>query len=174
MFIVGAFITQLNPTDGKEYVCAFASAGLTPAQRNYPPVGLEALAFIFVLSKFYDWLEINEFVWRTDARAHKYIMDNKLSPNQVLARYFVGLQAFRFTVEWIPGLKMIADPLFRMVLVGDGNLDVAITTKSLVFGNDLSLRLSGRSEVPVNCALFSLGACQFPCDVNDAGVRTPF
>ena len=28
---LGAVITQLYP-DGKEYVCAFASAGLTPAQ----------------------------------------------------------------------------------------------------------------------------------------------
>ena len=31
----GTVITQLDPADGKEYVCAFASAGLTPAQRNY-------------------------------------------------------------------------------------------------------------------------------------------
>lgn len=67
---LGAVITQINPSDNKEYVCAFASAGLTMAQRNYPPVRLEALAFIFVLSKFYDWLEITEFTWRTDARAH--------------------------------------------------------------------------------------------------------
>ena len=104
---------------------------------------LEALAFIFVLSKFYDWLETNKFIWRTDARAHKYIMDNKFSPNQVLARYFVGLQGFRFKVEWISGLKTIADPLSRMVVVGDGSSDlgaidgelnpVALTTKSLVF-----------------------------------------
>ena len=28
---LGAVITQLNPANGKEYVCAFASAGLTPA-----------------------------------------------------------------------------------------------------------------------------------------------
>ena len=142
---LGAVITQVNPVDSKEYVCAFASAGLSPAQRNYPPVRLEALAFVFVLSKFYDWLEMNEFTWRTDARAHKFIIDNRLSPNPALARYFVGLQAFRFNIEWIPCLRMIADPLSRMVIVpgdgdGDGG-DVALTTSSLVFGEDIGRRL---------------------------------
>lgn len=106
---LGGVITQVDPVDGKEYVCAFVSAGLTPAMRNYPTVRLEALTFIFVLSKFYDWLEGIPFVWRTDAKAHKYIMDNRHSSNPVLNRYFIGLQAFSFEVEWIPGLRMIAD-----------------------------------------------------------------
>lgn len=163
---LGAVITQLNASDGKEYVCAFASAGLTPAQRNYPLVRLEALAFLFVLSKFYHWLEMTEFTWRTDARAHKYITDNKLSPNQALARYFVGLQAFRFRIEWISGLKLIADPLSRMVVVDSGVAgDVALTTKSLVFGNDTGHRLLGSSDLPVApaaCALFTVGALDVP------------
>ena len=137
---LGGVITQVDPSDNREYVCAFASAGLTPAMRNYPTVRLEALAFIFVLSKFYDLLEGTEFTWRTDAKAHKYIMDNKHSPNPVLNRYFIGLQAFRFRVEWIPGLRMIADPFSRMVVVSDG--DVALDVRparsaysALVFGS---------------------------------------
>lgn len=158
---LGAVITQLNVTDGKEYVCAFASAGLTPAQRNYPPVRLEALAFIFVLSKFYDWLEMTEFTWCTDARAYKYITDNKLSPNQALARYFVGLQAFRYHIEWIPGLKLIADPLSRMVVVDScvTGGDIALTTKFLVFGDNMGRRLlsSGpASSALAPCALFTI------------------
>lgn len=111
---LGGVITQINPDDGKEYVCAFASPGLTSAHRNYPPVRLEALAFVFVLSKFHNWLETIEFTWRTDAKAHKYITDNRLSPNRALARYCVGLQAFRFDIQWIPRLKMIADPFSRL------------------------------------------------------------
>ena len=88
---LGGVITQIDPTDDREYVCAFASAGLSPAMRNYPTVWLEALAFIFVLSKFYDWLKGIDFTWRTDAKVLKYIMDNKHSPNPVLNRYFMGL-----------------------------------------------------------------------------------
>ena len=36
---LGGVITQVHP-DGKEYVCAFASRGLTPAMPNYPTVRL--------------------------------------------------------------------------------------------------------------------------------------
>ena len=42
--------------DGCDYVCAYASAGLTTAQRNYHIVRLELLAFVFACGKFYDWL----------------------------------------------------------------------------------------------------------------------
>lgn len=98
---------------------------------------------------------MTEFTWRTDAKAHRYITDNRLSPNQALARYFIGLQAFRFQVEWVPGLKMIADPLSRMVVIaGDG---VAMDTKSLVFGDDRGVQLC-----PPSCALFTLDVSNFP------------
>lgn len=126
---LGAVITQIYPQDSKEYFYAIPSAGLTLAQHNYPPVRLEALAFIFVLSKFHDWLEMTEFTCRTDARAHKYIMDNKLSPNQALARYFVGLQAFRFQIEWISRVRMIVDPLSHMVVLAMDGASVVLTTK---------------------------------------------
>ena len=109
---------------------------------------------------------MTEFPWRTDAGAHKYITDNKLSPNQALARYFIGLQAFRFRMEWIPGLKLIADPLSRMVVVDSGVAgDVTLTTKSLVFGNDMGHRLLGSSDLPAApaaCALFTVGALDVP------------
>ena len=173
---LGAVITHINPDENKEYVCAFASAGLTAAQKNYPPVRLEALAFVFALAKFYDWLDMNEFTWRTDAKAHKYITDNKLSPNPALVRYFVGLQAFRFTVEWIPGLKMIADPFSRMVIVKGDQQAFSVrefeVLRKLVFGDDLGQRLLNRSEastatssgVPAS-ALFTWSMSDFPSEV---------
>ena len=37
---LGGVITQVDPTDHQEYVCAFASAGLIPAMRNYPTIRL--------------------------------------------------------------------------------------------------------------------------------------
>lgn len=147
---LGGVVTQVDPVDGKEYVCAFASAGLTPAMHNYPTIRLEALAFIFVLSKFYDWLEGTEFVWRTDAKAHKYIIDNRHSPNPALNRYFIGLQAFHFRVEWIPGLRMIADTFSRMVVVEDGQ--EVVDTARLVFGPAL------RTPTPPVSSLFTSSA----------------
>ena len=162
---LGGIVTQIDPADGREYVCAFASAGLTPAMRNYPTIRLEALAFVFMLSKFYDWLEGVSFVWRTDAKAHKYIVDNRHSPNPALNRYFIGLQAFRFTVEWIAGLRMIADAFSRMVVVADGEvaLDVKSEIANLVFGTAPSRGAS--APVAGSSALFTWCMSSFPTDV---------
>ena len=165
---LGGVVTQIDPADGKEYVCAFASAGLTPAMRNYPTIRLEVLAFVFMLSKFYDWLEGVSFVWRTDAKAHKYIVDNRHSPNPALNRYFIGLQAFRFTVQWIPGLRMIADAFSRMVVVADGEvaLDVKAELANLVFGNGSRSTPPASSLVPAS-SLFTWSMSSFPADVGE-------
>ena len=53
---LGVVIVQTDGNDGLDYVCAYASAGLAPAQKNYYIVRLELLAFVFACGKFYDWL----------------------------------------------------------------------------------------------------------------------
>ena len=102
-------LNQIDPVDGNEYVCAFASSALAPAMRNNPTIWLEPLAFILFLSMFYEVLEGIEYVWCTDAKAHEYITDNRYSANLVLNRYPTSLQAFHFRVEWVPGLHIVTD-----------------------------------------------------------------
>ena len=51
--VLGVVIVQTDE-DGKDYVCAYASAGLTSSQRNYDIVRLELLGFVFACCKFYD------------------------------------------------------------------------------------------------------------------------
>jgi hypothetical protein len=68
-----AVITQIHPESGREYVCAYASAGLSPAQKNYHIACLEALAFVWVCGKFNNWMQAQEIVWRNDSRANKFI-----------------------------------------------------------------------------------------------------
>lgn len=115
---LGVVIVQVD--GDTEYVCCFASSGLSPAQRNYHIVRLELLAFVYACGKFNEWLSCMPFVWRTDCRAHQYINEAKQSPNQTIARYALALADYTFTVEWIPGVKMIADPLSRLMLVPAG------------------------------------------------------
>lgn len=113
---LGAVITQVNEQDS-EGVCAFVSASLSSAQANHHIVRLEALSMIWVLGKFNDWLSAGEFVWRTDARANKFLMDVKYSTNPAICRYALTVEAYRYTVEWIPGVRMIADTFSRMILI---------------------------------------------------------
>ena len=62
---LGVVIVQSDEY-GHDYVCAYGSAGLTPAQRNYHIVRLELVAFVFTCHKFYDWLARIPFVWCSD------------------------------------------------------------------------------------------------------------
>lgn len=105
---------------GLEYLCCCASSGLTAAQRNYHIVRLELLAFVYACGKFNEWLCCVPFIWRTDCRAHQYIDEARVSPNQTIARYVLALADYNYTVEWIPGVKMIADSLSRLVLLPAG------------------------------------------------------
>ena len=114
---LGVVIVQEDPMDGRAYICACASSGLSSAQRNYHIVRLELLAIVFACGKFHDWLASVHFLWRTDCRAHQYLEQSQLSTNQTIAQYSLTLQEYSFAVEWIPGMKMIADPFSRMVLL---------------------------------------------------------
>ena len=143
---LGAVITQVNPVDQSEYVVAFASAGLNTAQRNYHIARLEALAFVWICGRFYDWLQSQEFTWRSDARANKFIQDTKFSQNSALARYSLVLQDFKYTVEWIPGIKMIADPLSRLVILPSET--EAMTLSEFVFGKDFGPLVTAAKSAP--------------------------
>ena len=103
-------------------------------------------------------------VWRTDCRAHQYLKEAKESPNQTIARYALTLADYNFTVEWIPGVKMpgpaithrvqcgrqiqyntiqgvkmIADPLSRMVLL-PAERD-SMTLPEICFGETMGKRI---------------------------------
>ena len=136
---LGVVVVQTG-VDGKDYVCAYASSGLTPAQKNYHIVRLELLAFVFACGKFYDWLAGISFVWRSDCRAHEFLHTAKWSQNSTIARYALALAEFDFQVEWVPGLQMIADSFSRMVLTPAGS--EAVTLPVIVFGNSLGRRIA--------------------------------
>ena len=74
---LGVVVVQ-EDEDGKAYICACASSGLSVAQKNYHIVRLELLALVFACGKFHEWLGSVSFVWRTDCRAHQYLEQSKL------------------------------------------------------------------------------------------------
>lgn len=126
-------IVQIDHDD-IEYVCCFASSGLSSAQRNYHIVRLELLALVYACGKFHEWLSCVPFVWRTDCRAHQFLSEAKTSTNQTIARYALTLAEYDFRIEWIPGVKMLADPLSRLVILPAGQQD-AMTLPEIVFGS---------------------------------------
>lgn len=136
---LGAVLTQIH--HGQEVVCAFLSAGLEAAHRNYPIPRLESLAFVWAVGKLNSFLDGQTFTWRTDACANKFLREARFSNNQVLYRYSLVLQEYQFDTEWIPGLRMIADPLSRMMMVSAVESE-AMTLPQLVFGENLGPRIA--------------------------------
>ena len=138
---LGVVIVHTDP-DGSDYVCAYASAGLSAAQKNYHIVRLELLAFVFACGKFHDWLAGISYVWRSDCRAHEFLNKARLSTNPTIARYALALSEFDFRVEWVPGTKMIADPFSRLVLLSGVGREESISLPEVVFGISIGGRIA--------------------------------
>ena len=157
---LGVVIVQTGE-DGIDYVCAYASTGLTAAQKNYHIVRLELLAFVYACGKFYDWLAGISFVWRSDCRAHEFLHQAKYSSNSTIARYALTLAEFDFRVEWIPGITMIADCFSRLTLqpASDGE---ALTLPEIVFGTDVGSRIAAARKGKPVAPLLLYQAVPFP------------
>ena len=56
-------------------------------------------------------------MWRTDHRALKFIFDAFKTTIPALQRYKLVADDYRFTTEWIPGTKMIADTMSRLCII---------------------------------------------------------
>ena len=117
---VGAVLSQFqpeNPDDPasprKEYVIAYASRALNPAESNYAPTEGECLALVWATRKFRQYLHGQRFTVRTDHAALKWLSTARFE-NSKLERWSMRLQEFTFDVEYLPGPEnVVADHLSR-------------------------------------------------------------
>ena len=65
LFGLGAVISHIT-TEGEERPIAYASRSLTPAEKNYSVIEKEALAIIFAIRKFQQFLYGRRFTLLTD------------------------------------------------------------------------------------------------------------
>ena len=91
-------------TDGSERPIANASKTLTEAQRNYNQIQKEALAVVYALNKFHQFLYGRTFILVTD---HKPLLSlfgpTKATPSLAanrLARWALMLSQYQYTVEY--------------------------------------------------------------------------
>lgn len=115
---VGAVLSQRAP-DGTEKVVSYASRALTSAEINYSQIHKEALAIIFSIDKFHQYLYGRKFVLRTD---HKPLV-SIFGPNtgipttaaSRLQRWAIKLSAYDFKIEYVNTDKNTADSLSRLI-----------------------------------------------------------
>ena len=117
---VGAVLSHAMP-DGEERPIAYASRTLSKAEQNYAQIEREALAIVFGVRKFHQYLYGNKFTLLTDHRPLTSILSPvKSTPSMAAARmqrWALLLSAHEYTIQYRKGaLHANADGLSRLPL----------------------------------------------------------
>ena len=118
---VAAVLSHPDPKTGADRPVAFASRSLTTAERNYSQLDREALAIIFGVSKYHQFVYGRKFIVKSD---HKPLLGlltpGRCLPNVVsprLMRWKLTLTAYDFELQFVPGREIAnADGLSRLPL----------------------------------------------------------
>ena len=124
---IGAVLFHRFP-DGSERPIANVSKTLTSAERNYSQIHKEALAIIFGLRKFYQFIYGQKFILVTDHKPLTALFSQSkgtplLAANR-LARWALWLNQFNYTIEYRKTADHgNADALSRLPYGDDDNFD---------------------------------------------------
>lgn len=132
---LGSVLLQEQP-DSKLHVIAYYGRRTTKEEAKYTSIELEALAIVCSLERFRVYLIGIKFLIKTDCNSLK-LLESKRDMNPRIARWFVRLSEFDYTIEHISGsINRVADSLSRypveeakeMELIGLPVLGINITT----------------------------------------------
>ena len=115
---LGAVISHISP-DGTEKPIAFASRTMTSAEKNYSQVEREALAIIFGVKRFRQYLWGRHFTLETDHRPLVTILGPKNGiPTMTAARlqmWVLILSGYTYEIAYRPGSELChADEFSRL------------------------------------------------------------
>src|SRR3984957_7233593 len=101
---LGAVLAQKK--DKAEYVIAYASRTLNPAEKNYGITELECLAVVWSVKYFRHYLCGNRFTIITDHAALKWLLNSTSEcANRRLERWKITLSEYEYDIEYRKGTK---------------------------------------------------------------------
>ena len=126
---VGVGACLMHVQDGQERPIAYASRTLTQAETMYAQIEREALAIIFAVRKFHQYLVGREFQLVTDHRPLCKIFGHDQGVPLLAAarmqRWALILSAYQYTIQYVPGeLNSCADCMSRLSLTKPSSQDV--------------------------------------------------
>lgn len=115
---IGAILAQ-RESGGRERVVAYASRVLTCAEKHYSQIHKEALAIIFAVDKFHQYLYGRKFTLQTDHKPLVSIFGPNMGiPSTAasrLQRWAIKLSAYDFKIEFVNTTRNVADVLSRLI-----------------------------------------------------------
>lgn len=116
-YALGAVLSHVYP-DRTERPVAYASRVLSGSECKFPQIEKEALAIIFGVTKFYDYLFARKFQLETDHKPLIYIFGDKkgipIYAANRLQRWAYVLSSFDFEIKYVKSENNIADFLSRI------------------------------------------------------------
>ena len=115
---LGAVLSHLMP-DGSERPIAFASKSLTATERKYSQLDKEAMAIVYGVKKYHQYVYGRQFTLKTDHKPLTYIFgENRGTPTMAsgrIQRWALTLGAYNYRIEYKKGEQHAnADAMSRL------------------------------------------------------------
>lgn len=110
----GTLVQFEDNTDEKPLIVSNAHKSLTQTERNYSPTEKEALACVWGVEKFKEFLLGRKFELETDHQALISTFNPRKTPPGRVERWAMRLQIYDFKIIHKPGKSNVADPISRM------------------------------------------------------------
>ena len=115
-FGLSAILAQYTPGQADRNIVAYISRSLSDVECRYSQTEKEALAIVWAMEKLYLYLSGGHFTLITDCKPIEMILNNPASkPPAHIARWYLCIQEFDFTVQHIKGTENPSDFLSRHV-----------------------------------------------------------
>ena len=117
---VGGVLAHVMP-DGSERPITYTSRTLSSAEKNYSQLEREALAIIFSVKRFHQYLYGHSFILYSDHKPLEHLLhETRQIPSMAssrIQRWALALSAYNYTIKYKPGKQLSnADALSRLPL----------------------------------------------------------